>query len=184
MKSKKHPLHGLIYVILAIAVIVVIVNHFRIADFRVIEPGTLYVSSQPRGMDYSRLFYRYHIAAIVNIRLRQEHSEDNWHGEEVTWAKNNGVNYIEMPVEKKHYLPDGEMQKRFLEIMTDKSNLPALLHGGGGDDKRVAMLVAVWLRKNQRRTTEETFKMVKSIIDDRPLTAEENDFVNSLEDRS
>jgi len=58
------------------------------------------------------------------------------------------------------------------------------LHGGGGDDKRVAMLVAVWLRKNQRRTTEETFKMVKSIIDDRPLTAEENDFVNSLEDRS
>jgi protein tyrosine/serine phosphatase len=70
------------------------------------------------------------------------------------------------------------MQEQFLAIMAGKNNLPILLHGSS-DDKRVAMLVAVWLQKNQGYTVEQTLKVVKTIIDDRELTRGEIEFVSA-----
>jgi predicted nucleic-acid-binding protein len=63
--------------------------------------------------------------------------------------------------------------------MADKNKLPVLLHGGS-DDKRVAMLVAVWLQKNQGYTVEQIVKVVRTIIDDRELTEDETKFIRSL----
>jgi hypothetical protein len=63
--------------------------------------------------------------------------------------------------------------------MADKNNLPVLLHGNG-DDKRVAMLVAVWLKKNKGYSVEETIRTVKKIIDDRELTDDEISFIDNL----
>ena len=158
---------------------VLLVRHFHIKDFCTIEPAVLYTSDQPRGMDYTRLRYKYHIATIVNIRPLTEHRDQNWYSEEIVASRNNGLNYIEMPIEKRNYFPDSNMQDTFLSIMADKNNLPVLLHGSG-DDKRVAMLVAVWLEKTKDYSVEETIRTVKKIIDDRELTDDEISFINNL----
>lgn len=180
MDNRKRPLLKPIAVSLLIAAAIVwSVNHFHIKDFCVIEPAVLYTSGQPRGMDYPRLLYRYHIAAIVNIRPPSEHREQNWYNQEIVWARNNGVRYIEMPIEKSSYFPDKQTQKNFIDIMSSRDNLPVLLHGSG-DDKRVAMLVAAWARRSRGYTAKETIRVVKKIIDDRELTEKETDFINRL----
>jgi protein tyrosine phosphatase (PTP) superfamily phosphohydrolase (DUF442 family) len=161
------------------AAVILLVRHFHIRGFRVIEPGVFYTSGQPRGMDYTRLLYRYHIATIVNIRPASEHRDQNWHSEEISWTRSNGVNYIEMPIEKSRRLPDKQTQDQFLAIMADKNKLPVLLHGSS-DDKRVAMLVAVWLQKNQGYTFEQTIKVVKEIIGDKELTEDAIKFIDAL----
>jgi len=75
--------------------------------------------------------------------------------------------------------PDANMQEQFLAIMAGKNKLPVLLHGSSYD-KRVAMLVAVWLQKNQGYTLEQTVKVVKTIIDDREPTRDEIEFISDL----
>jgi len=180
MEKKKRLPSGLIRQIcsagLITAAVILLVRHFHIRDFCIIEPGVLYTSGQPRGMDYPRLLYKYHIATIINIRPAFEHRDQNWHSEEIAWTRSNGVNYIEMPIEKGRFLPDKQTQDQFLAIMADKNKLPILLHGSS-DDKRVAMLVAVWLRKNQGYTFEQTVKAVKEIIGDKKPTEEELKFI-------
>jgi protein tyrosine/serine phosphatase len=176
---RKSIIKLIILVLLVAAAITLLIRHFHINDFAVIEPGALYTSGQPRRMDYTRLLYRYHIATIVNIRQRTEHINENWHNEEIVWARNNGVHYIEMPIEKESFIPDEKVQNDFLSIMADKNNLPVLLHGGN-DDKRVAMLVAVWLLTSESKSVSDIVKSVKKIIDDRELTIQEIDFINQI----
>jgi protein tyrosine/serine phosphatase len=176
MEKKKRSPASLITILLITVAAILLVKHFHIRCFRIIKPGVLYASGQPRGMDYTRLLYKYHIATIVNIRPASEHRDQNWHSEEMGWTRSNGVNYIEMPIEKGRFLPDKQTQDQFLAIMADKNNLPVLLHGSA-DDKRVAMLVAVWLQKNQGYTFEQTVKAVKEIIGDKKLTEEELKFI-------
>ena len=179
MEKKKRLPTGLITILLVATAAILLIKHFHIEDFCIIKPGVLYTSGQPRGMDYTRLLYRYHIATIVNIRPVSEHQDENWRNEEVTWTRSNGVNYIELSIEKGRYFPDKQTQEQFLAIMADKNKLPVLLHGGS-DDKRVAMLVAVWLQKNQGYTVEQIVKVVRTIIDDRELTEDETKFIRSL----
>ncbi len=179
MKKKQQPWRGLTAILLVVAAAIFLNKHFHIDDFCVIEPGVLYASGQPRGMDYTRLLYNYHIATIVNVRSASEHRERNWHNEEIIWTRNNGVNYIEMPIEKTHYFPNKRIQDQFFAIMADKNNLPVLVHGGG-DDERVAMLTAAWLRQSRGCGPEETAKTVRKIIDDRELTKEEKEFIRLL----
>ena len=180
MSKKRRSISGLIIILLIIvAAIYSLVKHFHISDFCIIEPTVLYSSGQPRGMDYPRLLYRYHITTIVNIRPPSEHKDHNWYTEEVVWTRNNGVRYIEMPIEKISYFPDEQTQDNFIAIMANKNNLPVLLHGSG-DDERVAMLVAAWLRKSRGYTAEHAVDIIKEIIDDRELTEGEITFVNHL----
>lgn len=84
-----------------------------------------------------------------------------------------------MPIEKDSGFPDKQNQDEFLAIMSDNDNLPVLLHGSG-DDERIAMLVAVWLRKDQGYNVEQTLKAVKTIIDDREFTQDEIKFIEGL----
>jgi protein tyrosine/serine phosphatase len=180
MSKKKPTIAKKIFIILLIAAgVYLMVKHFHIKGFCTIEPGVLYTSGQPRGMDYARLRYKYHIATIVNIRPITEHRDQNWYSEEIVASRNNGLNYIEIPIEKRNYFPDSNTQDALLSVMADKNNLPVLLHGSG-DDKRVAMLVAVWLEKNKDYSVEETIRTVKKIIDDRELTEGETSFINNL----
>lgn len=169
----------MIFILLVTAAVIVLTRHFHIADFCTVKPRVLYTSGQPRGMDYFRLLYRYHITTIVNIRQVSEHREDNWHTEEIIWTRRNGVNYVEMPIDKGTYFPDKRTQDEFLAIMAHKKNLPVLLHGSA-DDKRVAMLVAAWLERAQGCTPEQTVEVVQKIIDDRDLTEQENEFIRLL----
>lgn len=178
-KKKPSIVKQIIVIALIITGIVLLVRHFHIRAFHSIEPGVLYTSGQPRGMDYTRLRYKYHITTIVNIRPLSEKKEENWRSEEIVLCRNNGFNYIEMPIERQSYFPNSQTQDAFLSIMANKDNLPVLLHGAG-DDKRVAMLAAVWLEKAQGYTPEQTIGAVKKIIDDRPLTEQEKQFIEQI----
>jgi protein tyrosine/serine phosphatase len=177
-KKKKQSLAALYIVLIAIAAIVFLVRHFHIKNFHIIEPGVLYTSGQPRGMDYTRLLYRYHIATIINLRSQAEHRDRNWYNEEITWVRNNGVKYIELPIEKSNYFPNKETGDQFLAIMADKNNLPVLLHDGSGEN-RVAMLTSVWLRKARDCNVEDTVRFAEK-LKNQPATTEEKNFVEQL----
>jgi len=138
----------------------------------------LYTSGQPRGMDYTRLLYKYHIGTIVNVRSASEHREKNWYNEEITWVRNNGVNYFELPIEKNNYLPDKQTQDQFLAIMADKANLPVLLHDSNGR-KRVPILAAVWAVKARGYTVAEAIELVRG-IKEQPLLEAESKFITQL----
>jgi len=176
MKKKNHTARLVVILLIVAAAVLMLVRHFHITDFCIIKPGMLYTSGQPRKMDYIRLLYKYHIATIINVRSPSEHREQNWYSEETTCTRSAGIHYIEMPIEKDSGFPDKQNQDKFLAIMSDKDNLPVLLHGGS-DDRRVAMLVAVWLRKDQGYNVEQTIKVIKAIIDDRELTQDEIKFI-------
>ena len=178
MKKKKQSSAGLIIILLIIAAVILLVRHFHIKNFHSIEPGVLYTSGQPRGMDYTRLLYKYHIGTIVNVRSASEHREKNWYNEEITWVRNNGVNYVELPIEKANYLPDKQIQDQFLDIMADKANLPVLLHDSNGR-KRVSILAAVWAVKARGYTVAEAIELVRG-IKEQPLLKAEKDFITSL----
>lgn len=169
--------------ILSIAAIVLlitmVVKHFHVKNFNVVEKEVLYTSGQPKGMDYTRLLYKYHIATIVNLRSVSEHREINWYNEEITWTRENGVRYIELPIERSQLYADRETQNKFLKIMADKNNLPVLLHGSGGE-KRVPMLTAVWLAKSKRMKADEIEKIVEKINGDRMVTPEDREFLKKL----
>lgn len=179
MKKKKQSPIGLIIILLVTAAVILLVQHFHIKNFHIVEPDILYVSGQPRGMDYTRLLYKYHIATIINVRSPSEHREENWYNEEITWARDNGVEHIELPIERSNYFPDPNTQNEFLKIMAKKVKLPVLLHGSGGE-KRVPMLTAVWLIKSQGCSVEETLKVVDKINDDRKVTEDERNFITGL----
>lgn len=179
MKNKKLPIGFVIVLLVVITGVVLLVKHFHIKGFQTVREDVLYVSGQPRGMDYTRLLYKYHIATILNVRSSTEHRDRNWHNEEITWTRNSGIKYIEMPIDKNNPFPDQQSISRFFDIMSDKTNLPVLLHGSG-DDERVAMLTAVWLKKNQKCTTEEITSIVKRIVDRRELTNSEAEYIRSL----
>jgi protein tyrosine/serine phosphatase len=112
------------------------------------------------------------------VRSAAEHREKNWHNEEVTWVRNNGVNYLELPIEKTNYLPDKQTQDQFLDIMADKANLPVLLHDSNGR-KRVSILAAVWAVKAQGYSVADAIEMVRS-IKEQPVTEAERNFIASL----
>lgn len=180
MKNKlPSQLKFMIFVVLITVGITLLVRHFHISDFYIVKPNVLYTSGQPRGMDYTRLLYKYHIAAIINLRQESEHRDENWHNEEVVWTRNNGVRYFEMPVDKNNSIPNGEIQAEFLSIMADKNNLPILLHGGS-DDKRVALLTAVWLVKTQDYTIEQTSQVLSKMLDSRAMVESETRFLQTL----
>jgi protein tyrosine phosphatase (PTP) superfamily phosphohydrolase (DUF442 family) len=181
MKKNKSKFTGWLVLALIIAASVGVVRHFHIKNFNTVMPDVLYTSGQPRGMDYTRLLYKYHIAAIVNIRSTTEHKEENWHNEEITWVKNNGVKYIEMPIEKSgivNGIPDANIIEKFLAIMSEKNNLPVLLHDSNGK-KRVVYLAAAWMLKSGGFTYEQTVKKIEE-INDRSLNEEETNFLKSL----
>lgn len=183
MHKNKGHLQTIIIAAVVTAAVVGLVRHFHIKHFTCVVPGVLYTSGQPRGMDYTRLLYKYHIGTIVNIRLASEHREENWYNEEIMWVRENGVNYVELPMERKdrqRQVPDEATQKKFLEIMSKEENLPVLIHGNSGR-KRVSTLAAVWLIKSKGYTFDRTLEVVETIRGRRPNEGE-IEFIRGLVD--
>jgi protein tyrosine phosphatase (PTP) superfamily phosphohydrolase (DUF442 family) len=181
MSKKKNPISGWLWLIIIVLCAVGIVRHFHIKNFQTIKQNVLYISGQPRGMAYTRLLYKYHIAAFVNVRMPVEHRDQNWYQEEVKWMKDNGAKYIELPVSKNMLddeIPDDQTCREFLAIMNDKNNIPVLLHDNTGK-KRAAYLAAVWMLKSGEFNLEQTMKKI-SQIKEKPLTEQETAFLKSL----
>lgn len=182
--KKKNPIRVLVIILLFAVAAILLVRHFQIKNFNVINPGILYTSGQPRGMDYTRLLYKYHIATIINLRSPAEHRERNWYNEEITWVRSNGVKYFEMPLDRNidspaHY-PDANTQGQFLAIMADKENLPVLVHDSSGES-RAAILAAVWLIKSEQLPVQQVID-IASGIKSAPLSKPEKHFITTLVD--
>jgi len=179
MKERRFSLTGLIITMLIIAAIVLFGRHFHIENFHIIKPGVLYVSGQPRGMDYPRLLYRYHISAIVNVRSSDDYRKGNWYHEEVAWVRNNGVKYFELPMDKNDAGPnsfsDEDSRENFFTIMADRANLPLLLHGDNGRT-RVPLLTAVWLVKSEGFSVKKAVEIAEKIRG-QPLSENEIKFI-------
>jgi hypothetical protein len=95
--------------------------------------------------------------------------------------KSNGVKYIELPTEKNVLndgIPDTEKSRKFLEIMSQSTNLPVLLHDSSGK-KRVAYLAAVWMLKSGGFNLQQTIGKVQQ-IKGQPLTDREMEFLQSV----
>ncbi len=181
MKKNKSPFLFLLWLTVIILAVIGLVRHFHIKNFNVIVPGVLYTSGQPRGMDYTRLLYKYHIATFINLRKIDEHRKDNWYAEEISWMRNKGAKYIELPMEKNvttDDIPDMDNCRKFLDIMSQSTNLPVLLHDSNGR-KRVAYLAAVWMLKSGDFNLQQTIEKVEQ-IEGKPLTEEERAFLQSL----
>jgi protein tyrosine/serine phosphatase len=181
MSKNKQCFKPLVALALAVIAIVCLVRHFHIKNFHVVAPGVLYTSGQPRGMDYTRLLYKYHIATFVNVRVTTEHREQNWYNEEVTWMRENGVNYAKLPIERTdraRQFPDEDTQNRFLKIMADPKNLPVLIHGSSGR-KRESILSAVWLVKAKGYTAAQAIEVVEK-IKKKPVTEHERRFIEGI----
>jgi protein tyrosine/serine phosphatase len=180
--KKKNPIRAFVIVLIIVICCVLLVRHFKIPDLNIVSQDKLYTSGQPRGMDYARLLYKYHIATIINLRSSAEHREQNWYNEEMTWVRTNGVKYIEMPLERNPddpgHFPDAELQQRFLAIMADKESLPVLVHDGRGES-RVAMFAAIWLAKKQQRPLEQVLATAEKIKTG-PLNGQETAFIRGL----
>ncbi len=181
MSKNKQRFKPLVVLALVIIAIVCLVRHFHIKNFHVVAPGVLYTSGQPRGMDYTRLLYKYHIATVVNVRVTTEHREQNWYNEEVTWMRENGVNYVELSIERKdraRQFPDEDTQNRFLEIMADTQSLPLLVHGSSGR-KRESILSAVWLVRANGYSAAKAIEVIEE-IKRKPVTDPERQFIQRL----
>lgn len=181
MKKKKSNIIVWFWLLVIIIAVIGLIQHFHIKNFQTIKQDILYASGQPRGMDYTRLLYKYHIATIVNVRSANEHRERNWHNEEITWIKENGVKYVELPLEKHGQtqgIPDADTTAKFLAIMSESSNLPVLIHGSSGT-KREIYLAAAWMLKSGGFTLEQTIEKVKQ-INNEPLTPGETEFLQSM----
>ena len=179
--KKKQDLITPIAIAAGVLLAIFLVRHFHIKNFHTVIAGELYTSGQPRGMDYTRLVYKHHLATIVSVRQSLEHREENWYNEEKTSVRTLGVQYIELPIEKQTGdmgFPNAEAQEKFLKIMSDKNNLPVLVHGNSGK-KRVSRLAAVWLIKSKGYSAKEALKTVKDIKEAK-LTDDETAFVNGL----
>lgn len=181
MKKKGQGWKMPLMLIVGIAIMIGMVRHFHIKNFHCVVPGVLYTSGQPRGMDYTRLMYKYHITTFVNVRQSDEHRERNWYNEERIWMSENGAHYLELPIsrkDRKRQFPDKKTQYEFLELMKNKEKLPVLLHGSSGK-KRVSMLAATWLIKSQNYSVEKTVKIVEKIRE-KSLTKAEKQFIQEL----
>jgi len=183
MAKNNNSLKSLLTIIVFAAVIVGLVRHYHIKNFKTIVPGVLYTSGQPRGMDYTRLLYKYHIGTFVNLRQSDEHREENWYHEEISWKDDSGVNYIEIPINKQDtdkFLNDNASREKFNMIMGDKSNWPVLIHGNNGT-KRPAILAAHWLIQLNGYSVDQAIATAEEIRE-APLSDREKDLIKSFAD--
>jgi len=111
--------------------------------------------------------------------------EENWYNEEISWVRENGVKYFELPMERKdrkRRVPDEATQKKFLEIMSRQENLPVLVHGSSGR-KRVSTLAATWLIKEKGYTYDQALEAVENIRGEEPSDPEK-EFLRGLYNNS
>jgi tyrosine-protein phosphatase SIW14 len=182
--EKKNSIFFWLWPVIIALLTVAAVRHFHIKNFNVIKEGVLYTCGQPRGMDYTRLLYKYHITTFINLRIVGEHREENWHQEEVEWMKSSGVKYIELPISKRtpiNEIADTEQFRMFMDVMNDKSNYPVLVHDSSGRD-RVSYFTAIWMLKSGGFGLEETVTKVEK-LQKKPLDEKEMAFLRTIANR-
>jgi len=177
--KKKRPIIAVVTLIVVAAIIALFVEDFRVEDFHIVEPRVLYTCGQPRGMDYLRLLYKYHVVTWVNVRPVTEDLQANWYPAEMNFVRENGLAYHTLSIDRDAAVPDPVTCRRFLDIMAQAVNRPVLLHGDR-NDRRVALLTALWLRKGLNLSPEQALARVRAMPGGRDLAAEHLAFIDAL----
>ena len=137
---------------LTAGIVVLAVRHFHIKHFDTVRTDVLYRSGQPVGADWERLYYKYHIRTVVNLRSENERSQGDWYDIERQKAAEYGMTLIDLPMEPS--TPAPEQARRFLAAVTDRANWPVLVHCEVGRD-RTGTLVALYRMQVQGWSLEQ-----------------------------
>ena len=113
--------------------------------FACVESGVLYRSGQPGGKAVRVFRERYKIRTIVNLRSPGKLKVDSRAQQEIAFARENGMNFVNLPYGD----PSPEVQvEKFLAIVSDSANHPVLVHCAEGKE-RSGVMVAAWRMRKQ-----------------------------------
>jgi len=114
-------------------------------NFGCVEPGALYRSAQPGAAGLRVLQHRYGIRTVINLRSPDRVRTRPLAQEEVAFARNHGMRFINLPYGD----PSPETQiEKFLAIMDDPANHPVLIHCAEGKE-RSGVMIAAWRMRKQ-----------------------------------
>ena len=122
-----------------------------IYNFREIEKGKLYRSSQPDEKFLSYLEDFYNIRTIVSLRNKIEKSEINF-------VNKKEISLVHIPLTPLSILSK-EKTFTFLKLFSDKKNFPILLHCRRGKD-RTGIMTALFRLYYQNWSEKEVFKEI------------------------
>jgi len=127
-------------------------------NFGCVEPGVLYRSGQPGAEALRVLRRQYGIRTIVNLRSSRKLKTDPLAREEIAFARESGMHFINLPYGD----PSPEAQvERFLAIVGDSANHPVLVHCARGKE-RAGVMVAAYRTRKQRWSFSEALSEMES----------------------
>lgn len=122
-----------------------------IYNFREIEKGKLYRSSQPDEKFLSYLKYFYNIRTIVSLRNRID-------GTEVDFVNKKEISLVHIPLTPLLNL-NKEKTFTFLKLFQEEKNFPILLHCRRGKD-RTGIMTAIFRLYCQNWPEKEIFREI------------------------
>lgn len=126
--------------------------------FACVEWGVLYRSGQPGGDALRVLLRRYAIRTVVNLRSPGKLRSDPLARQEVAFARDHGIDFINLPYGD----PSPKVQvEKFLAIVGDSASHPVLIHCAVGKE-RSGVMVAAWRMRTQGWSFDEAFAEMKS----------------------
>ena len=116
-----------------------------VENFGCVEPDCLYRSAQPSAEGLRVVQKRHGIRTVINLRSPDTVRTRPLPQEEVAFARNHGMRFINLPYGD----PSPETQiEKFLAIMDDPANHPVLIHCAEGKE-RSGVMVAAWRMRKQ-----------------------------------
>jgi protein tyrosine phosphatase (PTP) superfamily phosphohydrolase (DUF442 family) len=111
--------------------------------FGIVEEGALYRCAQPNGGRMKDVLAKYQIRTTVNLRQPSEMQKDRKAAEEIAFAGEHGIQFINIPYDDEH----AQAQiRQFLAIVADPANRPVLVHCAAGKERSGVMTAAYRMR--------------------------------------
>src|SRR5262249_24509521 len=96
--------------------------------FAAVDEGALYRCGQPTPAQLAQLITKYRLKTVIALRgVPDEEDPDSWEARERAVCEEHGVEFITLPCNHKNP-PTPEQVSRFLSILREKTNRPALVH--------------------------------------------------------
>jgi len=111
-----------------------------------------YRGGQPEARDYGDL-------ATLGVKTIVNLTSDDAQAEEPALAKQNGLNYFQIPMTT-HQAPTAAQMKEFLAIVDDPANQPVYVHCVGGRH-RTGVMTAIYRMTNDGWTSDQAFAEMK-----------------------
>jgi tyrosine-protein phosphatase SIW14 len=128
---------------------------FKTYHFAEVRPGVLYRDGVRSMGEFRHALRKGRIRTVIMLIDNDEIGREPFKGE-VEYCRSNGINLIHIPVLVSHR-PTTDDVRRFLDVMAEPKNHPALVHCSQGV-RRTAMVVAAYQRSAMNYSAEQTKK--------------------------